>query len=476
MELTTTFVCHECIGEEFLSNEVRDSGVSAQCNFCGEEAASIELDELGEKVHEVLVTHFYQTNSEPEGYEYMLAKEGLWERDGYPIMDAIADVASVSEEVAEAIREYLSYHYDAAGKDSLLAEQPYENEAHYEEKMVDTFDIAESWASFKEHILTRSRYISHHAMDVLHEIFNNLDSLATKDGYPVIREVSSETTNEVIYRARVALSTDKLAGILKGLPASLGAPPHRQAKSGRMNAAGIAVFYGALDATTCVAEVRAPVGSSVVVGEFRSLRPLKILDLNRLQKVYVVGSFFDPNFKVELSRSLFLDRLVNELSSPVFPGSEELDYLPTQVVAEYLSQLDELNLDGVMFKSTQVLGDKQNIVLFNHAVGLEDYELPEGTEIDVSFGGGHPDDYDPTITVWESVPPEKKEPKSEGSPHVVWPFPVETSLPSLWGDIDPTLALDMKGVVVHEVKGVVYECLSVDVHRSRMENKGLEEF
>ena len=199
-----------------------------------------------------------------------------------------------------------------------------------------------------------------------------------------------------------------------------------------------------------------------------------ILD-NRLQKVYVAGSCFDPNHIGELSRASFLKRLVVELSSPVLPGSEEREYLSTQFVAEYLAQLDDLNLDGVMFKSSQVAGDGQNVVLFNHACGLEPYELPKGTEVDVSFGWGPPDDYDSTITIWESMPPEEEQ-KVGGEPLIF-------SSSMLHGEVlsgiddeedylkEAVLRLDLESVKVHEIKSVKYKCVSIDVHRHRSEKK-----
>jgi len=52
----------------------------------------------------------------------------------------------------------------------------------------------------------------------------------------------------------------------------IGPPPPARAMAGRMNARGIAVFYGALDAATAVAEVRPPSGSKVLVGRFEILR------------------------------------------------------------------------------------------------------------------------------------------------------------------------------------------------------------
>ena len=41
-----------------------------------------------------------------------------------------------------------------------------------------------------------------------------------------------------------------------------------------MNAPGIRAFYGAMEESTCLAEIRAPVGSHVVVGRFQFTRPV----------------------------------------------------------------------------------------------------------------------------------------------------------------------------------------------------------
>ncbi|HFE38876.1 MAG TPA: RES domain-containing protein [Gammaproteobacteria bacterium] len=471
-----TFVCHQCIGEEFLKEEVRRGGEVAQCSFCEQEAESMAIEELGEQVHEVIESYFYLTPSEPEGHEYMLAKEGLWERDGQPVDELIQDIVGVEPDVSAEVNEYLSGVYDAWGKDALMEDQPYDSEAQYAEKKIDTFEFSANWSSFKHDIRAKSRYFNRHAKNVLDQIFQNLETLVTHEGDSVIQEIPTNNSEHALYRARVALSHDDLEKIVYELPESLGAPPHQYAESGRMNASGIAVFYGALDIETCITEVRAPVGSSVVVGYFHPVRPLRILNLNQLQKVHVTGSFFDPSHLNELSRAHFLKLLVDELSLPVMPGSEERDYLPTQFVAEYLAQLDGLNLDGVMFNSSQVSGDGQNVVLFNHACGLEPYKLPKGTKVDVSFGWGSPDDYDPTITIWENVPSEQEEPKEDEAP---LGFPSSMFHDDILSDIDDegvyqketVLRLDIEGVKVHEVKGVKYDCDSIDVNRHRSEKK-----
>ena len=127
-----------------------------------------------------------------------------------------------------------------------------------------------------------------------------------------------------------------------------------------------------------MAEVRAPVGSHVVVAKFEVLRPLRLLDFDSLTKIYVERSYFDPTYTSHVGHASFLRRLVREMSRPVMPGEEAFEYLVTQAVAEYLAHKVEPRLDGIIFHSSQTDGAGRNVVLFNHACGVELYDLPQG--------------------------------------------------------------------------------------------------
>lgn len=470
-EVTNIFICHDCIGEAFLKQEVLKEGNIEQCSFCQKKEETIKLEELSEKVHIVIDNYFYLTNSFPEGIDYTLAREGLWERDGQPVNDLIGDIVGIELTISTEIINCLSDIYDGYGKDGMHEDQPYESEAQYIKKEINTYGITENWSFFKQSISSKSRYFNRVAEDVLEQIFQDMDNLVTSKGDSVIQVIPINDHEPAIYRARVASSNKELKEILSELPNSLGSPPHQHAKSGRMNADGISVFYGALDVETCITEVRAPVGSSVVVGAFFPVRPLLILNLNRLQDLFVTGSFFDPNHIEELSRASFLKQLVVELSSPVLPGNEEQEYLPTQFLAEYLAQIEGLSLDGVMFKSSQVSSEGHNVVLFNNTCGLESYKLSKDTEIKITFGQGNPDDNDRTITIWESLPPEKEQHEDDSRVSLFSHF-MDGASDTLDVDDDEdlkevVLKLDLESVKIHEILGVKYNMTSIDVCRNR---------
>ena len=136
------------------------------------------------------------------------------------------------------------------------------------------------------------------------------------------------------------------------------------------------MFYGAEDLDTCIAEVRPPVGSYVASAEFEITKTLKILDLEQMRALYLRGaSVFQPDYKSLVERADFLGELVEILSRPIMPRDERLDYLPTQAVAEYLSEKFEPPIDGLRFPSAQTGGTGRNVVLFPKSSAVEPDEV-----------------------------------------------------------------------------------------------------
>lgn len=484
MSLTrnVTRVCHDCVGDPFLADEVKEEGARGLCNYCRETREALTLEDLAERIHEVLQGHFELTPSMPSGYEYALAREGLWERPGYPVADVIADIAGLSEENARDVRELLSdrhgYWAINDGEDD-----PYGSDALYEERRLDDWNFRDTWAAFRSEIRSRARFFSAYAEEALNSIFGDLSTHRASGDRPVIRQVGPEDEDRFVWRARKAQSTKELEAILKSPDREIGPPPSRLAKGGRMNAPGISVFYGAMDESTCVAEARAPVGSHVVVAKFELLHPVRLLDFDALMEVYVEGSHFDPDYSVREGRAAFLRRLVREISRPVMPQDEAFEYLATQAVAEYLANKLEPRLDGIVFHSSQTGGSGRNLVFFNHACGIAPYGPPEGTDVTFFIRRADEDDEedeDGEITVFETVPSDPPEKVSPATARESFADIVDLSLiappwdedeseeddePPTYGE--PTLRLDLGSVVVLDIKGIQYDCNRLDVSRHR---------
>ena len=479
-----TRICHDCVGDQFLSSQVKAEGLRSRCTHCGEtEEEAVTLDELADLIHPVLQEEFELTRGDPTHYGYPSFGEDLWDGTSEPVAEVIASMACVDDEIAEALRELLSgRHAYSAIRDG--EDDPYGPDARYAERGPDTWAFRESWVEFRRDIRSRARFFSKYSEEALGKIFGDLGAHRALGDRRVIRVVGPDDDDRFFWRARKAQSTVELETILKSPSRELGPPPSRLAKGGRMNAPGIPVFYGALDEGTCLAEARAPVGSDVVVARFELLRPVRLLDFDALAEVYDEGSHFDPEYSVRRGRWAFLRQFVREVSMPVMPQDEAFEYLPTQAVAEYLAHKAEPRVDGIVFRSTQTGQAGHNVVLFNHACGVLRSDPPDTAEVSVFFNSPHPEDEEEDgfshISVSETVPSE-----AAGSDPVAAALPSSGSFVSavfstpLWDDPeglefeDPTadehatLRLDADSVVVLRIRGVQYQSSRQEVLRTR---------
>ena len=65
---------------------------------------------------------------------------------------------------------------------------------------------------------------------------------------------------------------------------------------------------------------------------------------------------------------VFLHGFVADIRKPVvLDGREHIEYVPTQIVTEYLRFLAPANVDGLLFQSAQTFG--VNCVIFSGAEG-----------------------------------------------------------------------------------------------------------
>ena len=300
-------LCMNCIGESFLRREVERISKWGKCHYCENDGLTVSISEIANCIDTAFDQHYRRTPVEPDALEYLMIKEGVidWKREGESAIWAISNAALIDEKPAEDIRRVLEErHFDM---DSAKAgeECPFDENIHYVEKEADDVEYRINWHCVEEILKTESRFFSETVMDTLENVFKELTAHRTRDGNPVILEAGPETDICSLYRARVFQSDSELNEALKRPDIHMGPPPVALATAGRLNAHGISVFYGATKASVAVGEVRPPVGSRVIVGEFSLLRRLRLLDIGALRTSFIVGSIFDPSYIGQLERAKF---------------------------------------------------------------------------------------------------------------------------------------------------------------------------
>lgn len=348
-------VCKRCSGINQKNSDSVFVATDGQCLNCGTVGETNWLDEVVEAAIRALdrkYEPFKQSAGNAIGSTRRLTVRAIARQD------ALKDILpNAGKKVMAAIQAVADKHHDDRNLYKLRTAVGSSNPR---------------WQKFCVEIKERARFFSTLAWDELSDVFQNLESMRTSDGRSVIKDVGPGSPIESLYRSRLALTPDKVRSILRAPGQQLGPPTSNHSGSGRMNPRGVPVFYGSMSMNSCVSELRPPVGSIVIVGRFTLLRPLRLLDLSSLeQALEAKASPFDSEYSNLVSRQAFLSAFADVAQRPVLLGDSLSDYLPTQVVAEYLSEQHRLNLDGIIFPSTQRPSGAHNVVLFNHACALD---------------------------------------------------------------------------------------------------------
>lgn len=477
-ELKLMNLCYRCVKESFLSQEIKTNGLDLECAYCNQVAPSLTLGVLAERINEVFDQHYVRTSDQPNDWQSMALRDKEssyeWERDGEPVVYAIMNAAKIPELAAQDIQQILEEKHSDFEAMTMSDETEFASGSSYEERGTDIQAWWELWTTFENSLKTEARFFSDGAEKSLKSVFSGIDSMLTDDGKTMVVDAGSGTQYESFFRARCFQSDDELKNALLRPDLELAGPSSRKAKSGRMNAHGISVFYGSNRADVAIAEVRPPVGCKVTVARFEVIRPLRLLDLTALRRATAVGSLFDPKFSAELERAMFLRTLSHEIVKPVMPDDEAFDYLPTQAVADFLASSAGTKLDGILFPSVQAQDGALNVVLFHKAARVTPLDIPEGTKIDVSDVHYGEEGREIYYTVWESLPPKKSpvagSPKEKTFRDAI--LLASTLLKTSDGDgREAALRIDTTKIDVHHVCGVNFKTEAFDVTRHRMEDR-----
>ena len=342
-------LCSDCVEESHIIDHIEKQGIQGTCSYCDNEQKTAYEISLGLVGSEMCIRDSL--------------KDCDFERDGELVENVISDLVGWDQSsLSSDIRQVLERKHFDKDDGAMGIENKYEQSAQYSDSRKRSSGGFENWHRFEESIRSESRFFNKTADKMLGKIFSGVENASTAQGTPVLRPLLPNETSGQLYRARI-VSGEEWESALSQPDLQLGPPPSRKARSGRMNASGLSVFYGSFSLDTALAEVRPPVGSRVVIAKFDVIKELFVLDLKSLEKCVVRDSYFSDSFEEKAMQAEVLRLLSKLCSKPVLPGDEEFEYLTTQALADYLANNPEI--DGIVFPSVQVQGDEENVALFH---------------------------------------------------------------------------------------------------------------
>jgi len=109
-------ICFECIGETHLSGDIERDGLLEVCSYCCEQAPTIALEDLADRVEAVFGEHYERTPTEPNFYESLMIRDRElgydWYREGTSVADLIPDIIGCSSDVAQDLHAVLRERHE----------------------------------------------------------------------------------------------------------------------------------------------------------------------------------------------------------------------------------------------------------------------------------------------------------------------------------------------------------------------------
>jgi len=359
------------VSDVVLQEWLRDSGHVGRCSFCAKRRIACPIRQVAEKI-DTVIREFYRPG-ELRGHVVEESDNLQYWQDGEPATYIIQEIAGIEPAIADAIDAYLraaEFHDVRDGDEAYYGGVPLEHINAYPDEFM------EIWLRFEERLTYEVRFFDEESKRLLDELFADLSSLG---GGKAIATLEPGGEFSTFYRARIANGMSDVKAFLQDPGQNIGPPPPHLTRAGRMNPAGIPVFYGAFSENVAIAEVRPPVGAMVAVGGFSLLRSIRLLDVSFLPFAYHEESIFSPAYDHLRNKVRFLEKLHRRISQPVLPSDEALAYLPTQAFAAYVANV--MGLDGMIYGSTQIGAEGEgaeqvdrslcNIALFGEVARVE---------------------------------------------------------------------------------------------------------
>jgi hypothetical protein len=345
------YVCLKCFEDAALSAFVSMNAVRHKCDYCGRRSTkkpiAVRIDEVMEVIDEGIRSEWGHPDDEGVAYE---TAEGGYQGEVLDTYDLIYDKLEdpfANKKVADdVISSFTQQGALWCQKDfyGLLPQQllrygweKFVGIVKYSKRYLFSTDMGEADLWGRDEELPPGKFLE------------RLGQIITQIG--LVRNLKSGTQ---IYRVRVNQPKKTFQTAV-----DLGTPSAENARySNRMSPAGIPMFYGAFDEKTAVMETFDPTRNKnevITVGQFRTAREFPVVDLTRVPSI---PSIFDAAKRDSRPDIIFLHHFMRDLGAPVTKdGREHIDYVPTQIVTEYIRHLykhpDYGIVRGILYRSAK---------------------------------------------------------------------------------------------------------------------------
>jgi hypothetical protein len=351
-------ICANHFEDKAINRFIKQNYQDGFCDYCEKNLKVISLENLMGFIMDG-ISLFYEDAANFMSYN---TREGGYLGETYTPDELIQEQVGLYAEPFEIIEDIVDSIEDIAWAQPDL----------YHDKPNDNLEYA--WKHFKNIIKHKSRYL-----------FSS-DNTDQPDAFLILKEVGKLISKlniiktipagAKLYRCR---QHDFKTNITEFK--DITAPSNKKAiYPNRFSPSGISMFYSAFDVDTAIFETVSRTSKHkkwITIAEFETLEDQIIVDFSQLPKI---PSIFEIKNKKRYYLILFLHSFVRDITQQIIKdGKEHTEYVPTQVVTEFLRFPFNKNrsnkIMGIIYPSSQNKGSKSSVFFWDDELSKERVKL-----------------------------------------------------------------------------------------------------
>jgi hypothetical protein len=350
-------ICIKHLKDKGIYNFIKRNYSYGYCDYCHKEVNVVEFEELMNFIME-RISIFYEDAANFMSYN---SREGGYLGEIYTPDELIQEQVELDADPFEVIEDIVNCIDDIAWAQPDL----------YYDNITDELEY--QWQYFKKLIKHTSRYLFSSGNSIESKAFKILQqvgkSIVTLN---IIKKLPKGTK---LYRCRQHNLKLKLSSIQE-----ITSPPNDLAiYPNRFSPSGISMFYSAFDSETSILETISRENKSnkyITIGEFETLDDYYVVDFSKLK----LPSFFSIKNKRKYYLQQFLYGFAKDITNDIKKdGQEHTEYVPTQVVTEFLKFTFNKNrkykIEGIIYPSSKKNKHNSSVFFWDNTMSIQKLKL-----------------------------------------------------------------------------------------------------
>ena len=151
-------ICSHCVGEAFLTREIKAKGERGKCSYCGKAAKCYSVA-VCRQIEMVFSQHYTRTSDQ------------CWERDGEEVIYAIMNAAGIPNRPPGTFPEILDEKFSDFDAAAMGEETEFSLNPFTREKGVNSSRWQDEWDEFNTHLRRKLAFFSRSGAELLASVF-----------------------------------------------------------------------------------------------------------------------------------------------------------------------------------------------------------------------------------------------------------------------------------------------------------------